>query len=324
MIIHKLMLTLSVLIFVSITACGGGDGDGGGPATSTDNFATLSCTSTVNDSSFNGTNVVRIRSENKAPNTYEQISVRGGNATLDYMVHTNANPKALLILIAGGQLNAGITGTVGQQALTASGNYLVRSAHLFAAQGYKVITVNRASDWIDFRFPAGSTAGYAMDGYRTSPEHFNDLQAVINQENISPAMPVAIAGTSRGAISAVAQHTLAEYVLLFAPVTSGNNGSPVGSTGVQASDLGNKPVHLIWHESDGCIASKPTNADTLAGLIANVTAVEVSGGLNYPQLSGRATNKECDGSKTFHGFLAIESCVVADAMSWLNSEIQTP
>jgi len=86
--------------------------------------------------------------------------------------------------------------------------------------------------------------------------------------------------------SAVAQHNLAEYVLLSAPVTSGNNGSPIGSTGVLASDLGTKAVHLIWHESDGCVSSKPVNAVTLAGQISNVTAVQVSGGLNYPQLSG--------------------------------------
>ncbi|MDH5426494.1 MAG: hypothetical protein OEY29_16025 [Gammaproteobacteria bacterium] len=288
--------------------------------TETITITALACNSTSADSSFNGTDVVRIHSETATNNTYEQVTLTRG-ATMDYMVHNHANPQALIVLIAGGQLNANLTGTPGSQALTASGNFLVRSAHLFAAQGYKVVTIDRPSDWADFVNPAGSGSGSAFDGYRTSNEHYTDIQTVITAENASPALPVVIAGTSRGAISAVAQHNLGDYVLLSAPVTGGNNGSPVGTTGVLPSQLGSKPVHLSWHQSDGCFVSTPAGAGNIAGQFDNVTAVEVSGGLNYPELSGRVNNKECDGSKTYHGFLAIESCVVQDSTSWLDAQL---
>lgn len=306
-----------ILTVMSLAACSSGGGSGGNNI----NVTALACSSTSADSSFNGSTVDRIHSEDHTPNTYEQITVRT-SVTMDYMVHTPASgsPKALLILIAGGQLNAAIEGTngTGQQATFAGGNFLVRSAHLFAAQGYKVVTIDRPSDYSVFM--GGSTSNSAFDTYRTSTEHSIDLQTIIAAENGSLGLPVAIAGTSRGTISAVAQQGLADYILLSAPVTSGN-GSPVGSPGVLPSDLGDKPVHLIWHASDGCFVSTPAAATQLAGEIANVTAVEVTGGINHPELSARANNQECDGSLAFHGFPGIESCVVQNATGWLDQQL---
>ncbi|MGD8569879.1 MAG: hypothetical protein PVJ39_17465 [Gammaproteobacteria bacterium] len=307
---------IMILILLSLAAC-----NGGGNGVQDNNVTALACSSTTADSSFNGTTVDRIHSEDHAPNTYEQADVRTG-VTMDYMVHTPASgsPKALLILIAGGQLDAAIEGAsgTGQQATNASGNFLVRSAHLFAAQGYKVVTIDRPSDYS--LFMGGSTSNSAFDTYRTSTEHSLDLQAIIAAENGSLGLPVAIAGTSRGTISAVAQQDLADYILLSAPVTSGN-GSPLGSPGVLPSDLGDKPVHLIWHASDGCFVSAPAEAKQLAGEIANVTAVEVTGGINHPELATRRNNKECDGSLTFHGFSGIESCVIQNASAWLDKQL---
>lgn len=277
------------------------------------------CTTTAADSTFNGTTVNRIHSETVAPNTYEQITVRTVN-TMDYMVHTHPNPKALIVLIAGGQLNAqieGLNGT-GQQATNASGNFLVRSAHLFAQQGFKVVTIDRPSDFA--AYIGTSTSGSAYDSYRISSEHFTDLQAVINAENATLGLPVVIAGTSRGAISAVAQHNLADYVFLSAPVTSGG-GSPVGSGGVMPADLGTKPVFIIWHAMDGCFVSTPAGSQSLVAEFANATGVQVSGGIDHPELSTRASNKECDGSKTYHGFSGIESCVVNYATDWLDQQL---
>ena len=108
--------------------------------------------------------------------------------------------------------------------------------------------------------------------------------------------------------------------MLSAPVTSGN-GSPIGSANVLPSDLGDKPVHLIWHQHDDCPVSTPTGAGNLADALMNVTAEEVSGGFDHPELSSRNNNKGCDGSKTYHGFAGIESCVVKKATNWLDEQI---
>lgn len=285
-------------------------------------YTTLACASSAADSTSSNGVLTRIRSESVLPNTYQQLFVRD-NAMLDYMVHDNDNPKALMILIAGGTLNATINGVeIGEPATNASGNFLVRSAHLFAQQGYKVVTMDRPEDYGSFLSGDGSK-GRDMDPYRTSSAHFNDIQAIIEAENSGLGLPVVIAGTSRGTISAVAQANLADYILLSAPLTSGK-GSPIGSAGVLPSHLGSKPVHLMWHDKDDCFATAPSDAISLARDINNVTSVKVTGGIDHPELSSRTSNQGCDGSKTYHGFLGIESCVVENATSWLDGLIASP
>ncbi|MFV1984571.1 MAG: hypothetical protein ACC657_13595, partial [Thiohalomonadales bacterium] len=70
--------------------------------------------------------------------------------TMDYMVHEPMGmgaPKGVMVLIAGGGLNAGITGPADNSTPTNSrGNFLVRSAHRYQAAGYRVITIDRPSD----------------------------------------------------------------------------------------------------------------------------------------------------------------------------------
>lgn len=315
-LLPRIVVCFSIVTLIAACKDSSSDPDG--------EFTSLACSTTSADSTYNGSSVDRIRSETTSMNTYELVNVRNGSQSIDYMVHNNENPKALIILIAGGQLNAGITGIVGEQASTAGGNFLVRSAHLFAAQGFKVVTIDRPSDAADYVNPAGSASGSAFDGYRTSSDHFSDIQAIINQENASLGLPVVIAGTSRGTISAVAQQSLAEYVMLSGPLTGGSSGTPIGSSGVKPSSLGDKPVHLIWHKNDGCVATTPSGARKLAGDFSNITAVEVSGGIDHPELSGRIRNQACDGSTTYHGFLGIESCVVENATNWLDTQLQMP
>jgi len=97
---RKITKTIAVATTFLIAACSSQESEN----TQT-NITSLACTNTVADSSFDGINVNRIRSELATPNTYEETTVRTG-VTMDYMVHTHPNPKALLILIAGSQLDA--------------------------------------------------------------------------------------------------------------------------------------------------------------------------------------------------------------------------
>ena len=219
--------------------------------------------------------------------------------TMDYMVHGEANDKGFMVLIPGGTMDAGISGVDGQVVSSAGRNSLVRSAHLFAAQGFKVLTIDRPSDYA--AYTQGSSSGSSYDGYRTSAAHASDLSFLINEVN-DTHLPVVIVGTSRGGISAVAQNGLADMLVLTNPVTGGSNGFPVGSSKASPGKVGS-PTLVVWHKQDACRVSPPGGSKGLLGDIADVTGVELDGG--YAGLTG----DEC-GGLSYHGFAGIETCMV--------------
>ena len=308
--------TSIILLFV-ITACSGGGG--GGNSNKVEDGASItavSCTTTVNDSVDNSPNAwTRIHSENNGnPEYYSMQLARQSTITtsnpisIDYMVHPSVGTaKALLVLIAGGALDAGITGanTVPPSApTTAGGNFVVRSAHLFAAQGYKVLTVDRPSDFDDYL--NGSTAGYLYDTYRQSVAHAVDLSEVINTVNETDNLPVILVGTSRGAISAVLQYQLAAALALSSPVTTGN-ATPVSNT---LADKVTIPVQLSWHTKDGCGVTKPADNKVVLDEFPEAVGVAISGGFSNPGAD------VCNGD-SYHGFPGIESCAVQQTTDWI-------
>lgn len=292
--------------------------DGGGVV-----YEKVACTNTSADSQLDpgGLSATRINSfDQGSPGYYGIAGVREdyslGSVDIDYMVHPAqgvATPKAILLMIAGGQLNAGITGPDGFGAPTGSGgNFLVRSAHLFAAQGYKVVTMDRPSDHT--QFTTVGTQGWRMDPYRVSMEHAVDISRIIADENPGNDLPVIIVGTSRGAISAVANAILAEAIAISGPVTSGDNGQPVGSINVDPA-LVNAPTSIIWHVNDACSVTQPSDSTALVGDFANAEGKAISGGFNDPNEPNMCR------AKTYHGFFGIESCAVGVETAWMDSVV---
>lgn len=287
---------------------------------------TINCLGTSEDSTISGTVVTLIRSHQNGSPTYGFINpVRskedGTSISIDYMVHEpSATPKALVLLIAGGQLNANIQGS-GSVVTFSGGNFLVRSAHLFAAQGFRVVTIDRPSDFLDDI--GGSTSGTAYDPYRISVRHSVDLSTVINMANGIDNLPVFIVGTSRGAISAVAQNMLGEAIALSSPVTAGN-GTPVGHPGSPPNvqpDFVQVPAHVMWHIQDACSTTQPVDSKNLVSalLSAGVDSASdaVSGGFEDPSQPNKCQ------ANTFHGFLGIESCAVGTTTSWMDNVLFT-
>jgi hypothetical protein len=232
----------------------------------------------------------------------------GAEVTLQYLVHEPpATARAVLVLIPGGQFTAGIAGSGdGSVATSAGSNFLVRSAHLFAQRGYRVVTMERPSDYIDYT--GGDSSAYFMDAYRTSVAHSVDLAAIINRVNTTN-LPVLLAGTSRGAISAVAQAPLFSAIAISSPLTGGSNGDPVSHADAAKVAV---PVHVLWHADDACSVTVPVNSYTLSDAFPDGDGVGLSGGFSP---SG---NDPC-GALSYHGFLGIESCAVSTTTAWLDA-----
>ncbi|MEJ2143147.1 MAG: hypothetical protein P8Y24_12485, partial [Gammaproteobacteria bacterium] len=226
-----------VIVLASLAvSCSSGGGNGSGSS-----FPVTACTTTVDDSQSYPNDIIN-SALNGSPTYYAFEGPRENNsgvpAILDYMVHEvpmGVTPKnALVVLIAGGQLNAGIASAGGNWDLASDGgsvgfagdNFLVRSANLFTYRGYRVLTIDRPSDFDDFLDPTVPVDhGSALDVYyRTQVQHTVDLSAMINRVQTatnSREDPVFILGTSRGGISGVAQHKLAAAISISNPVTSG-------------------------------------------------------------------------------------------------------
>lgn len=264
---------------------------------------------------------LRIHSENVglyglATLTRETLAATGPTITMDYMVHEPpAIPAALLVLISGGQLNSVIEGGsgIGFAPTNAGGNFLVRSAHLFAAQGYRVLTIDRPDDYLDYTGGLGN--GSAYDGYRISMAHAVDLSQLINVVNAADNLPVILAETSRGSISAVAQHALSSALAISAPLTSGN-GNPIGTANVLPANVPG-PVHVSWHVLDGCGVTTPTNAQSLVSDFPDATGVSISGGF-----ASSSSTSPCNADH-YHGFPGIESCATKQATNWMAVELAT-
>src|SRR5262249_18109459 len=144
-------------------------------------------------------------------------------------------------------------------------NHLVRTRAAYVAAGYAVFVPDIASDQRGTR------------GYRFTADYANDVAAVIAEAR-KVAPPVAIVGTSRGALSVEAVFAKQSAVRPDAAVISsgvlmGNEGG-LGS----ASTLGdpgriNVPVLLLRHRLDSCRVSAPADADRFKALLTGAPKV---------------------------------------------------
>lgn len=238
--------------------------------------------------------------------------------TIDYMVHetVGAIPAAVVVLIAGGNLDSKIKSGPGNTVSTSSGNFLVRSAPMFISTStipLRVITIDRPSDYKDD--VADTDPAYAYDGYRTSMRHTVDLSAVINAEN-PENLPVFIAGTSRGATSTVANYMLAAGISLSSAASSGPNGRPVREDSMYPEVRPSRvtvPAHVLAHMEDACPRSTPSDSFDILNNLFNGLGDGVYGGFIGPN------NPRVCGAFHHHGYLGIETCAVDKITTWMGN-----
>ncbi len=291
------------------------------------NIVNSSCAFTMGDTTQNPADgsAVFTKSHTIGAPKYKIVTTRqladNSAVTMDYMVHEPMGmgaPKGVMVLIAGGGLNAGITGPGDNTTPTNSrGNFLVRSAHRYQAAGFRVITIDRPLDASNGVYGVNNID---IDKYRNSMQHAVDIATILKREN-AEGYNVIISGTSRGAISAAAMNTLAAGIAMSSPVTSSPSGVPfagypVGSANLPLSRI-KRVSHIMLHSNDTCAVTLPSASRNLftnlktAGIL--VAGSELTGGFQ-----DTVRNDVC-GAFDFHGYSGIETCAVNKETAWANS-----
>jgi|GEM_PF-1544661 len=260
-----------------------------------------------------------------------RLTDTGTPVTMDYFINwpsSGAPPKAIVVLIGGGDLNMSLTGntTTGVADSSGGGNFVVRSAQLFADAGYLAVAINKPSD----QPPVNSSDTNAdADHYRISVKHAVDILALlkhINTENLD----LFIAGTSRGTISAVALNQIAAGISLSSSLTSDPNDAHVyiGKTGIAnlQPEFVAHPVHVLWHSGDLCSETTPANSQALYDTLSQISSVPstahniANGGVRVTVAGSNVTPDVC-GAFDYHGYLGIEPTAVKYITDWLDTQV---
>ncbi len=198
-------------------------------------------------------------------------------ATLRVLVDRPAAPVGSIVLMAGGDgvLELDAQGNIGSGLRE---NHLVRTRAAYVKAGYAVFVPDIASDQRGTR------------GYRFTAAYASDVAAVIAEAR-KVANPVAIVGTSRGALPVVA---------VFAKQSAVRPDAAVISSGT-----------LMGSEGGGSASFKAM----LTGA-PKVDIVTLDGG------GPRGATAEACGASHYHGFYGIDDQAVAATVQWLRANMR--
>ncbi len=231
-----------------------------------------------------------------------------GNTTTRYALDAPPKAVAALVLLPGGGGHVNLDARGCAQKL--NGNSLVRSQGLFHEHGLATALVDAPSDHF---------GDEGLAGFRATPAHAEDLGKLVADLRARLKLPVWIAGTSRGAISAanaaarLQGANAPDGVILTSPVTVGTAGGRLGWTAQTTLDapLGNLriPLLLVGHADDSCLRSPPSGLRVIATQAKSprLQEVVVTGG---PGARGAGGLAACEG-RSPHGFTGQEAEVAA-------------
>ena len=230
--------------------------------------------------------------------------------SLRVLVDRPAAPIGSVVLMAGGDgvLDLDAQGNIGSGL---RGNHLVRTRAAYAAAGYAVFVPDVASDQRGTR------------GYRFGTDYANDVAAVIAEAR-KVAPPVAIVGTSRGALSVAALFTKQSAVrpdaaLISSGVLLGNEGGTGSASTMGDVSRINVPVMLLRHRLDACRVTPPADADRFKALLTGAPKVDI---VTLDGGGPRVTTSEPCGAMHYHGFYGIDHQAVAATVQWLRANMR--
>lgn len=218
-----------------------------------------------------------------------------------------AAPLAQLILLPGGSGGIALTPSGGMTRWGAD-NFIVRTRSLLHRRGMGTVVLDAPSD----RPPPR-----ALDGFRQTAGHVEDLKTVIAWLRSRHAVPVWVVGFSAGTLSAAhlaTQLPVADggpdgVVLAGAIVdNAGQAFRPVTNMNLQRIAV---PFLVVHHASDGCQLCPPDKAATLADL---VTASPRRATLMFS--GGQSRGDPCH-EWAHHGFNGVEEDVIRQVADWV-------
>ncbi len=214
--------------------------------------------------------------------------------------------KASVILFAGGKGKIKLKGN-GSDYRYKSNNFLVRSRNLFADNNLMVAVIDAPSDKYD--------SDGMWYGFRTSREHVQDIETVIDYLKQQANVPVWLVGTSRGTESAA--HVAINSDKVDGLVLTASLSRPQRKgTEVTAMEL-NKitvPTLVVSHIKDECFVTPPEDTDKIVSMLSsskNVKSKLFDGG-------DAPISKPCK-ARSYHGFLGIEK----EAVNYISEFIKT-
>ena len=297
-------------------------------------FGSIGLSRCTSPSTVNANGTLNLRTIATPCGFYGEVVTRttesGTPVIVKYIAHRPSNgaaPKAAVFLIGAADLNMNITGdTATGLILNSGGNFLVRTAQLFADAGYLVVAMDRPSDR-----PTATPVEIVqnIDEYRISVDHATDILAVLKQVN-TDNLDVFLSGTSKGALSVVANNLIAAGISLSTAVTRGSTVF-TGRLFVNDPDIPSlqpgfvrRPAHILLHTNDLCPFTRPVDAQALfdnliaAGVNAAIDAV--SGGVPVTVFPPPDERDFC-GAFDFHGYMGIEPTAVGRITAWLDGRV---
>ncbi len=260
----------------------------------------LSCQTTQPASGAQASGTQASDASQKYSSQVMNIPTRQG-VTESFELLTPRDPKAVVVSFTGGY------GSVYWQyskPTDKKGNFLERNRTLFAERGFVVASIAPPSDRKDLK------------GFRETPEHVQDIQALIAWLRQKFSLPLWLVGTSNGTMS-IASAAIeltgsnAPDGIVFTSsilVTEPGEGMAVPDLAIDKIQI---PVLVVHHESDGCAYCKPSELPRLMDKLTNSPRKElwtVSGGKNY--------GDPCQ-PQSYHGFNGIDKEVIEKIAGWI-------
>ncbi len=156
--------------------------------------------------------------------------------------------------------------------------------------------------------------------FRTSVEHAQDIQGVIDRLREKNNVPIFLVGTSQGTISAAGVTARLKSrgiagVVLTSTVTRTNNRGDKEQVFDADLELIRTPVLVVYHEDDGCYVTPYEDADRLMDSLVNARHKKL---LSYK--GGKYPESDACRALSEHGFFGIEERVVGDIVSWIKEQ----
>ena len=207
-------------------------------------------------------------------------------------------PRATVILLAGGQ---GIV-QIGADGGTGNSNFLIRSRNLWAAYGVNALVL-------------GSPDNNSLLGQRSQPGYATALALAVDFARSRSDVPVWLVGTSQGSIAAVNGAArlggrVAGIVLTSSVTQQSRSGETVFGAGPSAVAV---PALVVANSRDGCSASPPSDAPRLLAAMAGSPRKEMI------LFDSSAIQSDPCQALSPHGYLGIESSVVARIAAWIGA-----